>query len=191
MRVMTRNVSLSQTAFDALLSRLDPDRDRAGARYELLRRKLVTFFEFQRVPSPDEASDVTLDRVCRRLAGGEQIQNVTAFILGVARLVAREALREQRRQYLAQADPLMHNESSSAESERRARCFNRCLAALPSDQRRLIIEYCRGDWHARTLNRKRMALRLGIPPTALRLRIHRIRAELERCLRKCCEEPAK
>jgi hypothetical protein len=44
---------LTQSEFDSLLARLDPDRERAGVLYEMLRRKLVQLFEWQGWPATE------------------------------------------------------------------------------------------------------------------------------------------
>ena len=58
---------LGGEGFDRLLAVLDPDRDEAGRRYDLFRRKLVRFFEWKGAPWPDELADETLDRFLLRL----------------------------------------------------------------------------------------------------------------------------
>ena len=45
---------VTQGAFDLLLRQLDSDRERSGQRYELIRRKLMKFFEWRGCTTPDE-----------------------------------------------------------------------------------------------------------------------------------------
>ena len=59
---------LGGAAFEQLLSVLDADRDRAGERYEVIRRKLLKFFEWRGCQRPDELADQTIDRVLEALA---------------------------------------------------------------------------------------------------------------------------
>ena len=48
---------LTADIFAKLLARLDPDRERAGERYEDLRRTLTRFFEWRNAPFPEEQTD--------------------------------------------------------------------------------------------------------------------------------------
>jgi hypothetical protein len=54
--------NLTPHEFETLLTRLDPDRDRAAQGYELLRRKLVKFFERNKCAGTEALADETIDR---------------------------------------------------------------------------------------------------------------------------------
>ena len=60
--------ALTQESFAALLLFLDADRERAGEKYEELRRTLIRFFEWRGAPFPEEHADETLNRVARQAA---------------------------------------------------------------------------------------------------------------------------
>jgi DNA-directed RNA polymerase specialized sigma24 family protein len=104
---------ITQDAFDLLLRKLDEDRDRAGERYEAARRKLVKFFELRGSDAPEEHADETLNRVARKLAEGERIENVNAYLLGVARLVLKEVFKHHLRARAAFAQLPAHELSTS------------------------------------------------------------------------------
>ena len=53
--------------FDALLDWLDPDREKAGQRYEQIRTGLVRMFISNGLSDAGHYSDVTIDRVIKRL----------------------------------------------------------------------------------------------------------------------------
>ena len=61
-------------------------------------------------------------------------------------------------------------------------CLRRCLARLPEDQRRLILRYHGEDDRIRS--RQELAEELGIALNALRIRAHRVRRDLEQCVRQ-------
>src|SRR5436190_23726711 len=84
---------LTAEAFAKLLDRLDADWERAGEKYEDLRRTLVRFFEWRGAPFPEEHTDETFNRVARRLDEGVEIKNVGGYCYEVARLVHLEALK--------------------------------------------------------------------------------------------------
>jgi hypothetical protein len=84
-------MTLDQESFERLLDLFDPDRGRAGQRYEATRRALVKFFECKGGRFPEDLADETLDRVARRVAEGEVIRaaDPAAYVHGVARNVLR------------------------------------------------------------------------------------------------------
>jgi DNA-directed RNA polymerase specialized sigma24 family protein len=180
--------SLTEVALDRLLVRLHPDRQRAGEEYELLRTRLVKFFEWRDSPWPEEQADECLDRLIRRLGGSETIENLEAFAGGVARLVLLEWRRNQEseRRRLAGVSWIFRLPSGEPEARDASdRCLESCLARLAPGERELILEYYRHEGSGRIAGRRALADRLGVPVGLLRLRAHRIRARIEACLRQC------
>jgi hypothetical protein len=57
-----------QKEFDALLSWLDADRERAALRYEQIRSRLIRIFICRGSPVAEELADRTIDRVMRKIA---------------------------------------------------------------------------------------------------------------------------
>lgn len=185
---------LTREGFEALLTLLDPDRDRAGEKYEALRRRLLKFFEWKGARGAEEMADETLDRVCRRIAAGEAIraEDPGQYALGVARNVLRESWKRDARQPVeGLGDPdrvAAFGGSGEAELvDRRFECLQSCLAALPSETARLVLEYYGGGGGSRILQRRGLATTLGIAGSALRLRLHRIRSRLEGCVSRCMD----
>src|SRR5260370_21814440 len=60
--VGTRKGDLTTASFESLLQRLDPDRERAGGKYENIRRKLIKFFQWNDCFAEEDLADETLDR---------------------------------------------------------------------------------------------------------------------------------
>lgn len=186
--------TLTGEAFEALLASLDADRERAARRYEAIRARLLKFFECRGCPSPEDLADDTFNRVARRLVEGRRIwaAEPASYFYGVARNVLREYWGAPERGIAAldglpppahpYIDPLKQREAEGeqGEAERRLDRLAACLAELPAESRELILDYYRGERRERIRNRKAMAERLGIPPNALRIRVHRIRERLER-----------
>ena len=81
--------ALRAAQFRRLLLRLDADRDRAGEKYEDLRRKLIRYFEWNPRFPVEALADETLDRVARKLAT-EEIHDLPAFVWAVAKNVRQE-----------------------------------------------------------------------------------------------------
>jgi DNA-directed RNA polymerase specialized sigma24 family protein len=182
---------LSQTAFDALLASLDADRVRAGEQYERLRQKLVKFFEWRGAVAPEDLADETLNRVARKIESGEEIRNVAAFCSGVARLVWHETLKERERTGELAADVAAPSAADPGdEEELRLDALELCLGELPGDHRAIVLEYYAGERRAKIDHRKELARRLGIEVNALRIRVHRIRARLESCVKQRLKRPS-
>jgi len=178
--------NLTQEAFDLLLVQLDNDREQAGRKYEVLRRKLVKFFEWRGCAFTEDLADDTINRIAKNLEGGEQIRNFTAYCVGIARNVFLESLRVRKREEALQSIPA--SVAPLDEPDQRRQCLERCLRDLHAPDLRLIMEYYKNDNKPRIALRRDLAARLGIPLNALRIRIHRIRAQLETCVEQCMQE---
>jgi DNA-directed RNA polymerase specialized sigma24 family protein len=170
--------TLNPTALASLIERLgagDPQE------YETIRRKLIGFLELRGALRPEVAADETLDRVARKLEAGERIENLRAFVFGVARHVLLEGDRRERRERVSRETwvLLRSDPGADAETERLFACLEHCLKALTPENRALIEGY-----HGCTSRADRVALgaRLKVSDAALRTRAHRIRNELSACL---------
>jgi DNA-directed RNA polymerase specialized sigma24 family protein len=190
-RVPTRQ-ALTPESFDRLLAQLDPDREKAGERYEVIRRKLIRLFEWRGCATPEDLADEAINRVARRMAEGVELHAADpyGYFCGVAHLVFKEFLRRSSREQkaldgsgealLPTALPVVADEEPG---DARLDCLRRCLANLAPDQRELVLRYHQGESNIRT--RKALSEELGIPMNALRIRVHRVRRKIESCLDEC------
>lgn len=179
---------ITPEAFECLLASLDADREQAGQKYVRLRLKLVKYFEWRGAAFPDREADVTINRVARRIAEGQEIHNLNAYAHGVARLVFSEWRRayQKEREAFGSAPPVEAQEPEAGlDAEAQSACLDRCLRALPEETRALILGYYEEEKGRKIERRKRLAARLGIPLNALRIRAHRIRVGLEACMHEC------
>jgi RNA polymerase sigma factor (sigma-70 family) len=184
--------TLSPHSFDLLLNTLDPDRDRAGEEYERLRRTLVTFFDWRGCISPEDLADETFNRAARRLEEGEPIRSLADYCHGVARRLVFEAIPRQNKtqeppdefKHLAQPEQSL---DERLQREARFESFERCLGKLPPDDRNLVITYYQTERRAKIDNRVALAQSLGISLNNLRVRVYRIRAKLEGCMKICAD----
>lgn len=186
-------VELSSRTFEGLLARLGPDREQAGENYENLRRKLVKFFDWSACAAAEECADDTLDRVARKLATPPPIEDVVAFIWGVARNLRREARKKIIRTIQIEGSDADEHRGSSAlrgqsgpdlkvEELERVALLQRCMERLPEADRKLFLEYHETDAGDRESRRQALAAALGITIGGLRVRINRIRERLEQCV---------
>jgi DNA-directed RNA polymerase specialized sigma24 family protein len=182
--------ALTADAFTKLLNRLDADRERAGEKYEDLRRTLVRFFEWRAAPFPEEQTDETFNRIARKLDEGIEIINVGSYCHEVARLVCLEAFKghESRRAPLEEINleaRASDTTDEKAEKEQRLSCLDDCLRVLPVESRELITEYYCDEKRGRIDRRKALADRLQLRRDALANRAQRVRDKLEQCVIRC------
>ncbi|HEX9984264.1 MAG TPA: hypothetical protein VGF69_13435 [Thermoanaerobaculia bacterium] len=174
---------LTGHAFDRLLGFLHTDGIEAARRYEQTRRALIKFFESRGCHTPEEQADKTIDRVAKKVEQGMDAYagEPVLYFYGVARHVLQEYYR-RRSGSLA---PLLYIPDDSDHAHRRMECMTRCFEALPEESRSMIVEYCTFEPKRRNELRQRMASRLGISLNTLRIRVHRLRDQLDRCVRGC------
>lgn len=177
--------------FDQLLDWLHPDRDQAGRKYEDIRRRLIRIFMHRGCTTAEDLADETIRRVTRKvreIRGDYSPDGDPAlYFYGVARYVFLEYLKRRPEPTLPPTD---NDGDDDEDTERGLRCLERCLARLTPQNRELILEYYQYSEHAKIERRRELARRLGLALNALRIRAHRIRAELKKCVRQCLEEAA-
>ena len=188
--------ALTSEAFTKLLACLDPERERAGEKYEDLRRILIRFFEWRGAPFPEDHTDETFNRVARKLNEGIEIKNLNGYCYEVARLIClevwkgddsrREPLREEHRQNTADANTA----DSTLERELLWECLEECLNRLPTESRALLVEYYQDEKRNRIERRKALAEALGLRRESLANRAQRLRDKLEDCVTRCVHKKA-
>ena len=176
-----------QEVFDRFLLRLDSDRERAGERYETIRRKLVKFFEWRDCPFPEDHADEVLRRTIDKFAQDGEIRDPATYCYGVARLVLLEIRksRAQEQTALNNLVPPPPHAEPDPEQEQALKCLNECLKRLPLGDLRLILTYYEQERGAKVERRKQLAEELAIPLNTLRIRAHRLRERLELCVQGC------
>lgn len=183
--------SLTTEAFEKLLNAFSLDREEAAGKYEVIRQKLIRYFEWRSIAAADEYADETINRVARRIDEGQQVENLSGYFYGVARMVHKEALKERDRAPVAMDDApqtVRQQISEHVEPDPRVICLDRCLESLPPDNGRLIIDYYQEERRAKIELRQELADSLNIPLNALRIRAHRIRVSLEKCITNCLQQ---
>jgi DNA-directed RNA polymerase specialized sigma24 family protein len=176
---------LTRDGFEKFLLTLDPDRDRAGLRYEQLRAKLISYFDWRNCPFPEDHADEALNRVIRKISTGEEIRDPSTYVFGIARMLLLEIARltEKERSALNLIQTPEPIDLDSEEMERRIEILKGCLGKLSEKSRELITQYYEGGEGAAKIGKRReLAIRLGLPLNALRIRACRLREKLEICM---------
>jgi DNA-directed RNA polymerase specialized sigma24 family protein len=192
---MPRNLDMSQEELDDILAWLDANRERAGEKYEELRVSLIKIFSWNHCLDPEGMADETFNRVGRR--AGSLISNYSGDPRLYFYAVANNQIKESHKKVnphvpLGELDPAAPAPvEEDVGAELRRECFHQCLQALSSENRALIVDYYLMEKQAKINHRKEMAHRLGVAVGALRVRMCRIRADLERCVAHCLEQQAR
>jgi DNA-directed RNA polymerase specialized sigma24 family protein len=193
-----------------LLAWLDEGDDSGGQAYLQMRRRLVLYFQRKRCLISDDLADEVLTRVARRLEEEgvpRQQGSVTdappaRYCYVVAKFVLLEHLRNPEARGIRDVD--VHEERNAAKAfretaarelaaatghraydEQLLECLDRCLSALPPDDRTLILDYYRHERGARIERRRQLATSLRLTANALAIRASRLRDKLERCVSAC------
>jgi len=177
--------AITPEAFNTLLEWLDPDRDEAGNKYEVIRRGLIKMFINRGCVEAENLADLTIDRVSLKVDSIRQgyTGNPSHYFHGVGHNIYLEHIKS-RREDLIEMDPAVEvPQNFGVELE----CLQKCLRRLPDNQKDLILEYYLEIKSAKIEHRKTLATELGVEVGTLRIRAHRIRAILERCVRKCLQ----
>jgi len=180
---MRRQLDISQASFDAFLTWLDPDRERAGDKYEAIRRKLIKVFECRGCSSGEELADETINRVIRKASDlrSSYTGDPALYFYGVARNVYLERFRKTN----PPPPPVLPHQDDL--KERQFSCLDHCMGGLSPDNRDLVLGYYAEESENQIVRRKQLALRFGMAPTTLRVRVHRIRATLQVCVEDCLQ----
>jgi DNA-directed RNA polymerase specialized sigma24 family protein len=183
---------LTQEALQQFLTYLDPDQDRAGEKYEEIRRKLVTFFRCNGFWNAEDQVDETMDRVIRRLTEVE-VRDLMPFIRGVARHVASEVHKraprvtpiEDSQEFPARG---AGDEEGERRFSRRLECVYKCADRLPAEDREIILQYYQYDKAQKIENKRNLAAVFGITTATLRVRAFRVRKQLEKLVMECMKD---
>ena len=177
-------MTITKDSFEALLEWLDPDRDEAARKYEVIRGGLIRLFVSKGLMDAEFYADQTVDRVIKRLAEIRETytNEPVKYFHGVARNILREAGR--RREIATDVLPECLPPQGRIDREL-ANCLRQCLLSLTKEKHELIYDYHVYDGHEKIDSHREMAEELSITIGALRTRVHHVRATLEECVRKC------
>ncbi len=160
--------SLTPEAFEKLLERLSPDPVQAAKEFEQHHRFLVTLLTYAGASDPEHLADLTLDRAAKRLAEGEVVENLRAWLRGAARLVLQEERTTAARQTAALVSIELKPKSAGLKAEADHLVLERCLDRLGREGRSLVERYYQHGDGALLAARKRLAEELGISIENLR-----------------------
>jgi DNA-directed RNA polymerase specialized sigma24 family protein len=182
---------LDAPSFQSLLERLGSDPAQAGARYEMLRGRLILFFSRRLLHAPEDLTDEVIDRLARRLRGGEPVASIEAYALGIANHVAQEQRAAEMREVDAGDFPFENisafpatPEREKLQHERRLDAMERCLARISRADAELLTSYYLVEGGSKIQSRREMAERMNLTQAALRKRVFQICWALREAIRR-------
>lgn len=189
MRIVTRQNQVSVEHFDSLLEWLDPDRERAGEKYQTIREGLIKIFIWKRCSDAESLADETLNRVILRVPEVRQTYSgePALYFYGVAKQVFAEHIRARG---VEQAAPVPDNQKTT-DIEKMNGCFERCFSNLSPSSRELVMNYYSEKRTKKQSSRENMAEQLDVSASQLRARVYRIRQALITCIQSCLEEESR
>jgi DNA-directed RNA polymerase specialized sigma24 family protein len=182
---MKKQLDLTQPEFDRLLAWLDEDRDCAAGKYEVIRRGLIELFDSRCCSDAEDLADRTINIVARKV---EQLAPTysgepSPYFYGVAKHVLQEYFRDKTvPMEMPLAAPIIEDRD---DREALFQCLDTCLEQLSPEDRETILTYYLAAKRAKIEMRQGLTGRLGLTSNALRVRAHRLRRSLEKCILSC------
>lgn len=185
---MKRELNITQETFEGLLTWLDPNREVAAQKYEAIHIGLVRIFISKGFSDAEDLADQVISRVAYRLPEirSNYVGEPMKYFRGVARNVMHEAWR--RKEIATDVFPVPLARTTSASDE--YYCLLECLKGLSPEKRELVLDFYVYDKRDKIVHHKRLAQELGITESNLRVRVHRIRSGLEKCVLQCIKKLA-
>lgn len=180
------NETVYNSPLDFLLGKLDAeDRENAGVKYLALLDELANFLRIKNCPDSLSAAEIALDRTAKKIADGEDVQNIRAYAFRVAKFVLLEKIREKQMDELPE-DYENRIVAPEEKSDGRLDCLEECLETLEFIDREIMINYYKGESGKEKVKIKESLMeRFDLTMTALKLRALRSRQKLEKCITKC------
>lgn len=185
---MKKQPDLTLPEFDRLLAWLDEDRDSAAVKYEVIRRGLIELFDSRCCSDAEDLADQTINIVTRKVEqlAPNYLGEPSLYFYGVAKHVLQEYFREKTVSLeMPLAAPVIEDPH---ERELLFQCLDACLEQLSPEDHETILTYYLATKRAKIDMRQDLTGRLGLTSNALRVRAHRIRKCLEKCILWCLEE---
>jgi DNA-directed RNA polymerase specialized sigma24 family protein len=179
---MKPHPSLTPEELQGLFKWLDPDLRNAVAKFQVIQRGLIERFLNRGCMDAETLADETIDRVAKKVPVISETYkgNPASYFHGVAKNVFLEYCRQKRLE--ARPVPV---EPEPVFSELYYSCLEVCLNELSAEKRNLILTYYAERKSAKIESRKEIRLAMNLKADALRVRTHRVRKTLERCISEC------
>lgn len=168
----------TQEEFEKLLRWLDPDRDKAGEKYQKIRNRLIGVFSGRGCCDPDDLADKSINVVTTKIDWllGNYVGEPALYFYGVAKKIYLESIKPKPPPKVDPPDP------PPQEVEELATHLDECLEALPQPDRDLVLRYHQFEKQEKIQNRKSLAEKLRLSRNALRIKVCHLHSKLKKCI---------
>lgn len=175
---MTTGGPPTPEAFEKLLRWLDPDRDKAGEKYEKIRRRLIAIFSSRGCCDTDDLADRTINVVLSKTEWllANYVGDPAIYFYAVAKKIYLEDLKKKPPPVVPPPDP------PPPEVEQLSDYLDDCLDQLPFGERDLILRYHQFEKREKIQNRKKLAAELQLSRNALRIKVCHIHSRVKGCI---------
>ena len=183
---MSKKWELDKETLEGLLSWLDPDREKAGQKYEDIRAGLVKMLINRKCSAAEELADQIINRVATKVPTIRDTYkgDPASYFFGVARNLFLEFQRNMRR--VEPFDDRFHNFLRTEPTDGlKHQCLDSCMKNLSRVDREIVRRYYE---ESSSEQRESLAKLLGIKKNALAVRVFRSMQSLKKCFFKCMQE---
>jgi len=168
--------------YEALFEWLGPTRDEGEKKYREIENRLIRILLKKGCTDPENCVAEAIDRVTLKVPAlkGTYVGNPLWYFISVARHVHQEHVHSKEIPYDEVPDQVIQPQVDFA-----TECLRQCLTLLAVEQRNLVLDYHVNMKRAKIDLHRKMAEELGLTTNALRLRVHRLRMGLEKCVLAC------
>lgn len=191
---MKKTNTLTPENFTALLGWFSPDPDEAGKKYEEVREGLIRYFRFRGCADSAVLADETITRVAVKLPTFDLSNNVKTitYFYGFAKNIFREYLAQNKKKEVDfDAERSLNTASYDDFNDPdpiEFKCLDRCLTKLPEAERDLLLQYYSKNKREKLELRKKLAEQLHLKKGTLHTRVHRLKINVGKCLKKCMDQ---
>lgn len=174
--------------FNFFLSTLSSDRDTAENKLKEIRKRLVIMLDCRGCSYSEDLAHEAMLRFARRLPKMEPPfkGDAIAYLYTVAYNLY---LEYEEKRLLPLPDDFTETPQPDDDAvkikEQLHQCLDACLEKMDPTSRELVLDYYRLEKQNKIDLRRSLAQGLGISVNALRIRLHNIRAGLEKCIEQC------
>src|SRR6266852_61551 len=176
--------------FELLLSWLASDRDKAGEKYEQIRRNLLDYFRRREVSDPLSLTDEVIVRVTKKVnqVATDFVGDPSAYFLAVARRVLAEWWRRPVETELSENIPVFLDSETGERKEVMLQSLEQCWARLSPPEQRVLCRYCVETPPLKLAKgRELLARELNVSLNALRVMAHQLKRKLKCCIERLME----
>jgi DNA-directed RNA polymerase specialized sigma24 family protein len=189
---MKQMTTLTKENLTDLLNWFSPNQDEAGKEYEQIREGLIRYFHFRGCSEPDILADETITRVAMKLSTfdtGNNVKTITYFY-GFAKNIFREYLAQKARKEI-DIESVKFLQTANFEDNENSfelECLENCLKELDFEEKDLLLQYYSKNKREKLELRQKLADEWKIKKGTLHTKVHRLKLEVRKCMKKCINE---